>query len=303
MRLQRSNHALGSEVLLTLVGSDQAALEVLFEQLWHEVSLFEQTFSRFLEDSELSAVNRSAGLPVPVSPEFRRLAETARDISLATEGLYDPFMLPALQQAGYVGSWPSPAVSAPGLDYRDRKLASAKSMVLDPDTICIPAQTALDFGGIGKGYLLDVLAEQAVRAGCDGFCFSLGGDIVVQGCDVDESPWHVDIAWADDGDGTAAEVVNDDGGRLAVATSGTIKRRGPGWHHLIDPRTGKPAVTDLLTATVMTSSATEADVYAKCLVLLGSAEATDFMERLRIDRAVLQSQDTHGVLQIDVRGI
>jgi thiamine biosynthesis lipoprotein len=73
---------------------------------------------------------------------------------------------------------------------------------------------------------------------------------------------------------------------MAVATSGITKRRGADWHHLINPQTGQPAATDLLTATVSAPSATAADIYAKCMVLLGSKEA--HLLAPRVKQAILQ---------------
>ena len=108
--LQQSKHALGSEASLTLVGVTEAVLQELFIDMWHEIGLFEHTFSRFLGDSELSNVNARSGLPTNVSPEFLQLCETARQLCIQTNGLYNPFILPQLQKAGYKSSWPAPDV-------------------------------------------------------------------------------------------------------------------------------------------------------------------------------------------------
>jgi FAD:protein FMN transferase len=302
IRLQQSKHALGSEALLTLVGPSEQALEELFTSLWQEIQLFEQTFSRFISDSELSQVNGRAGLPTTVSPEFIRLAAAAQDLSKRTNGLYDPFVLPALQSAGYKGSWPAPDKFEAELDYSTRAVARATDMLLTAETVQLPPNSALDFGGIGKGYLLDSLAEILEHASCGNFWLSLGGDIIARGQDADGTAWEIGIAAAE----AASEVVTaspEAGKAMAVATSGTTKRRGPGWHHIIDPRTGKPARTDVLTATACSSSATEADVFAKCLVLLGSAEVPGFAQKHHIAKWLLQIQDVSGKIKVVKQGL
>lgn len=299
---QQSRHALGSEALLTLV-ADETQLPELFALLWHEIQLFEQTFSRFRDDSELSFVNQRAGLPVEVTPEFSYLASRARALSIETKGIYNPFVLPALQRAGYKGSWPTPADPGRAQDYGRRKVVSAEEIAISSGSLRLPAETALDFGGIGKGYLLDMLADLLQANGCHDFWLSLGGDIVVQGRGADGAgAWSVGVARAAGG-GEAARLQNLDGKRMAVATSGVIKRRGTGWHHLIDPRTNLPAETDILTATVCLPSATEADVYAKCLVIVGSGGAPSFIRQHKITQLVLQTSDKHDTIHITKKGI
>lgn len=298
VRQQQGRQALGSDALLTLVADDGEQLPGLFAMLWHEIQLFEHTFSRFIDDSELSYVNRRAGLPVEVTPEFSQLASRAKALSLDTNGLYNPFILPALQRVGYKGSWPTPAVHIQPQDYSQRQVADIAGLIITPGTVLLPPNTALDFGGIGKGYLLDLLAEHLHTAGCRGFCLSLGGDIVVQGTGGDGAAWRVGVAAAAKSGGEAAWFQNTSGKRMAVATSGVIKRKGAGWHHLIDPQTNLPSQTDILTATVCAASATEADVYAKCLVIAGSDKADAFMHEHKISRAVLQIHGKRGTLDI-----
>lgn len=302
IRLQQTRHALGSEVLLTLVGTERKSLAELFDMLWGEIRIFESTFSRFQEDSELSYVNSRAGLPVRASQEFIQLTECSKDMALRTGGLYNPLILPALQRAGYKGSWPSPGTFDPDLDYSHRKIAEAEMIQLTTETVQLPPDAALDFGGIGKGYLLDQLANLLAAQGCENFWLSLGGDLIVQGYDSDGGAWKVGISAAE-GNGEVARVQNEKGKRLAVATSGITKRQGEGWHHLIDPRTGKPSTTDVLTATVCTEKAVEADVYAKCLVLVGSGQAETFMAQHGFTKAVLQTRDKRDTLVVDKKGI
>ena len=126
------------------------------------------------------------------------------------------------------------------------------------------------------------------------YWLSLGGDIISSGFDTDNQPWKVGIAKAAVLQEPITVVVNASGEHQAVATSGTTKRRGPHWHHLIDPRTGQPAKTDVLTATVVSESATAADVFAKCLAILGSSGAEAFAERHALAGALLQITDHTG---------
>ncbi len=301
IRLQQHRHALGSEAYITLVGTDEQFLADTFDALWQELSLFEHTFSRFLPDSELTYVNERASLPTNVSPEFLALVKVARDFSKRTEGLYNPFVLPILQRVGYKGSWPHVASSGEAPDFSDRKFAKGTSLQSGTTTVTMPSNTALDFGGIGKGYALDQLALQLQRQAIENYWLSFGGDILASGTDTDGSQWAIDISHALDPDTTCATFrVGPE--RYAVATSGIVKRAGEGWNHLIDPRTGQSTKTDILSATVAVDSGTAADVYAKCLVLAGSKEAPKLAKKLGISHYMLQTRTKQGTVELIKQG-
>ncbi len=287
-RYQQSKHALGSEVMLTLVVPGKAQAETAFVRLWAMIDAFENRFSRFREDSELAAFNARAGAPTKVSVPFHDLLSTARKMAMLTDGLYNPLILPALQRAGYKGSWPNAGGVTDALNYENRNLASAEDIVITRTAAAIPGDTALDFGGIGKGYLLDQLANVLHGLGIDNYWLSLGGDILCNGLDETNESWNIVIQDAHNSKASAGSICNR-GRRLAVATSGITKRKGPGWHHIIDPRTGRSADTDILTATVCSKSATEADVFAKCLVILGNVDSPQFMSQHNLTNVLIQT--------------
>ncbi len=301
IRLQQHKHALGSEAYITLVGTDEQFLAATFEVLWQELSLFEQTFSRFLPDSELTYVNERAGLPTDVSPEFVALTQAARQYMERTDGLYNPFVLPVLQRAGYKGSWPHMATQGGAPDFSDREFSKAALLEISATSVTIPDQTALDFGGIGKGYALDQLGRIVQRQSIANYWLSFGGDILASGTDGDGSPWTIHIGQALNQDETCA-TIQAGPKQYAVATSGILKRAGEGWNHLIDPRTGQPTKTDILSATVATDSGTAADVYAKCLVLAGSKGAPKLAQKLNISNYVLQIRAKHSTVEVIKQG-
>ncbi|HSX31018.1 MAG TPA: FAD:protein FMN transferase [Candidatus Saccharimonadales bacterium] len=290
-RYQQTKYALGSAAYLTLVLPDDEVPNHWFEELWRRIEVFEQRFSRFRPDSELSDFNHSAGKQVAVTKEFRTLLVRAKAMARRTGSLYNPFVLPALQRAGYRGSWPQPEAVNPQVNYEDRKIARWEDMQLGKGWVNIPPNTALDFGGIGKGYLLDQLSDWLQKQGIENYWLSLGGDVVCAGLDEPGTPWRIGVQHARRETKPAAQIAND-GKVLAVATSGVTKRsgvrNGTKWHHIIDPRTGRPATTDILTATVCSSSATEADVFAKCLVIVGSTNAEQFLRAAKLPNALVQ---------------
>jgi len=285
-RLQQQRQALGSDCLLTLVVDDAFNAEPMFISLWQQIGRFEATFSRFQPDSELTYVNEQAGQQTPVSSEFIALVTVAKDLAERTGGLYNPFVLPSLQRAGYKGSWPDPQAGLVQTDFTDRRLVPFSELRVGSTWVQLPTSAAIDFGGIGKGYLLDQLTDWLHAQGVDNYWLSLGGDILCSGNDVTGEPWTIGIQGVDQQH--AVGTVQGKGGRLAIATSGVTKRRGPSWHHIIDPRTGRPADTDVLTATIATTAAVEADVFAKCAVIVGSSAAVEWLKSHTIDTYLVQ---------------
>ncbi len=96
-RFQHIFHALGSEIVLTLIAEESVTdVRYIFDLLHNQIALFESRFSRFLDTSELTAFNRMAGKRCEISEEFHQLLKTAKEMSQRTDGLYNPFVLPRL---------------------------------------------------------------------------------------------------------------------------------------------------------------------------------------------------------------
>ena len=294
MRLQQSGQALGCEVVLTLVVDSEPLGQEILASLRNKIHEFEKRFSRFLPNSELSEFNACAGQKVVVSTEFKRLLQASQELMRETNGVFSPFVLPALQRAGYVKSWTNPdaAVHAQTVFTDRRVVASFSDITYGKQWARIPAETAVDFGGCGKGYLLDELSVFLDKQKLGGYWLSLGGDIICNGHDSDGKAWEIFVSHATTPDETVGSA-NNSRQKTAVATSGITKRKGQGWHHIINPATGKPAKTDILTATVVCSQAVCADVYAKCLVILGGAGWRMFCEQNhQIQTAWVQTKAT-----------
>lgn len=290
-----TKQALGGDVTITVVADTNQSTGDLFNQLWKEVYLFERKFSRFLPGSELSRFNRQAGIRQIISSDFKNLLGASLKMSKLSGGVYNPFILPALQRAGYKNS------AMPGYendvvdDHSTKKVVTIDKLELKENTATIPYGTALDMGGCGKGFLADRLADILDKLKLTGYWLSLSGDMVVAGFDDNLKPWQVKIQSADSHNQYIDLIIENNGSRLAVATSGTFKRQNQGtnhkWHHLIDPRTGKPAMTDILLATVVDYSCLNADVLASCAAIVGSHEANEYLVKRRVVAACIQTKN------------
>lgn len=236
----------------------------------------ERIFSRFRPNSELSLLNAATG-QVTVSAEMFAALRRARTYNALTGGLFDPAVGGALLAFGYDRSF------APGaLDRESAKTprrASFGDVVLDRRTRSVfrPRGVHLDLGGMVKGRTVDRAARLLPSPGV----VDAGGDAVFLGAGPDGTGWLVDVEDPRDASRSVATLRLCD---CAVATSAPNRRH---WrvgtarmHHIVDPRSHRPAESDLAQATVIAPTAELADVLAKTAFILGARLARAFLERM-----------------------
>ncbi len=223
-------------------------------------------FTRFTRDSELSRVNDRAGAWTAVTAEFLDMTLLGLDAASRTDGLFDPTVLPALLAAGYDRDFDEIIAGARLALHPPVPCGRWREVQVREHHLLLPAGVAFDFGGIAKGRAADLAAEEAA-ARLPWALVDAGGDLRLAGDDI--PPDGVEIAVEDPYD-AAAELL-----RLRIAAGGlatssvTARAWGPGRHHLIDPRTGLPAHTGILQATVWAPTCAEAEVGAKWALLAG----------------------------------
>ena len=243
--------------------------------LWFED--WEQTLSRFRSDSELCQLNINDGRMIPVSQTLWDVYQASLEADCITAGLVNPLVYDALLHAGYDRSFDSILNGSHLiLDNDVDAPVSLDDVTVDAATrsICLPRGTHLDFGGVAKGWAAHQAMERLKVSGPA--LVNAGGDIAVSGLQADGERWSVDIVDPFRPCEYNGMLYVGEGG---VATSGKDYRRwtrgGLPQHHIIDPRTGLPAETDVLTATVIASTVMEAEAIAKMVVILGSQAGLD----------------------------
>lgn len=224
----------------------------------------ERRFSRFREESELSHVNASAGRWTQISSPFEELVGIALKHAERTDGLFDPAVLAAMVAAGYDRDFDEVIAGARGALHPPRPCGRWREIQTHPGAILLPAGVGLDLGGLAKGWTVDLAVEAAIRDGLQWALVSAGGDLRIVG----DAP-QMDVRIEDPGDpsGTAAMLRLASG---ALASSSTMRRAwGPDLHHIVDPRTGAPADSVIVQATVWAATCAEAEVLAKWALLTG----------------------------------
>ena len=248
--------ALGGECELYAIGVDSAVLKQA--RAW--ITRMHDRLTRFDPHSEVSRLNASRSRWFAVSPELEALLHESIRAFEISDGLVNVAVLGALMAAGYTRDFaagptlPSPAPRVPPLP---------EVLHLRPGEARLVQDGAVDLGGIAKGWLADRVAKDLG----DNVLVNLCGDLFARGSGESGEGWPV-------GFGDRTLLLKD----MGAATSGTTKRAWAGGHHLIDPRTGRPAQSDLSEVSVLASTATDAEIYAKVALLLGSRDAPKWLE-------------------------
>lgn len=244
----------------------------------------EACWSRFVESSDISRLNRDAGRLVEVDSATLTLVEVMIEAWRITGGRFDPTVLPALLDAGYTTSVDDPRIAAvmpaalidrPARGAAATPPASLGDVLVDREhrTVTVPAGIAIDGGGIGKGLAADLVVAELLARGARGVLVSIGGDLSASGTAPNGDGWLIDLEDPADQRVTRARIAISGGG---VATSSTLGRRwthaGVAQHHVIDPDANAPSSTDLVAVTVVGSNGWRAEAHATALLLAGSID-------------------------------
>ncbi len=282
---------MGTECVITLFSSSDAeALSGAFEILKD----IDGRISRTREDSEISRINRMAGLEeVEVSEETFSLLARAVDLAYFTEGAFNPLL------GGVVDLWgigteearvPSQEEIAAVLPY-----CSLDNILLDEArrTVFLKSdKTSIDLGAIGKGYASDKVAEYLRSQGVERGIINLGGNVYVLGRKSAEEPWVVGLQNPESGYGGYYATVSVED--CAVITSGSYERfmtkDGMEYSHIMDPETGSPAETDLLSASIISEDGAFADVLSTAVFVLGYDEGVSLIEKASVEAVLLTDE-------------
>lgn len=242
-------------------------------------------FSRVDPASELFRLNHADGRPTALDPELASLVEKALGYCRDVDGLFD------ITMGSVVQLWdlkreivPDRRTVEEALEHVDYRGVLVDAAGAQPTVTLRDSAACIDLGGIAKGYIADGVLALLAERGVEHALVNLGGNVAVRGGKPDGSPWSIGIRTPLPSSDQAlltsfATVAVSDG---SVVTSGVYERAfqrdGTLYHHILDPRTGYPAETDVLSATVVSRSSLDADGYTTALVIMGADRALAFAE-------------------------
>lgn len=273
-------HAMGSFCEIQLCGESRTQAKRLARRLGDEVARLERKYSRFRENSVLSAINRAAGAQdgIAIDTETEALLDHARNCYENSDGLFD------ITAAALNEIWDFRNAILPS----QQQIAQALSQVgfdrvsWQNSRLSMPQGVQIDFGGIVKEYAADSAARLARSLGAPHGLVNLGGDFSVIGPQPGQEPWTVGITSGDGQKGVMASVDLRDGG---LASSGDYERcfvhDGKRYSHILNPRTGWPSA-GLSAVSVAANLCTVAGSVATIAMLKEEPAAKAWLEESRL---------------------
>ena len=240
---------------------ETAACQTAFEEVRALCRLYERLFSRTLPHSDIARINSAHGQPVAIDPLTYDLLERALSYCAESEGAFDITVGPAVRLWNFhEGTVPDDGALAEAV--REPKACFAQ--LADPDA-------AVDAGGIAKGWIADALVAAMEAHGLSGIIVNLGGNVAVSGTKPTGDPWRVGIRDPRDPSQLIGAVPLVAG---SAVTSGVYERcftapDGTFYHHILDPRTGRPVETDVAGVTVICEKSIDAEGFSTTLLALG----------------------------------
>ena len=272
----RTVYAMDTVMNLTVYGEKAASALENAEKELH--TLDESILSRTAEGSELSALNAANGESVSYAADdpLPKLIETALAISETTDGAFDPTLAPVLDAWGFTKDLhrvPSADELAALLARTGRDKVTLEKTA-DGYSVALSDGAQLDLGGIAKGYAADLLRAQLEKEGVTSAALDLGGDVFVMGKKSDGSDWRIAVKDPGDTESYLGIVAASD---AFIVTSGVYERyfedNGVRYHHILDPKTGCPAESGLVSVTVLCKNGAWADALSTACFVLGADKA------------------------------
>ena len=268
--------------------------EALLTEAAQEINRLESLLSRTRAGSDVSILNETG--TAQLSDETAALLDAALHYADITGGAFDVTIAPLVEAWNIHGE--NPRVLTEGEITALLPLVGSHHLRLSGTTATLDEGCAIDLGGIAKGYASDVIARLYRDSGMTGGWISLGGNVYAHGTKPGGSFWNVAVRDPMDAAATAALLALSN--QFAV-TSGGYQRYftagdGTVYQHILDPKTGKPAMSDLLSVTIVCSNGTMADAYSTALYVMGEAGAVSFWSANRAEFDMILITADHRLL-------
>ncbi len=283
--------AMNTYMVITAEGGDT---EETVQAASREISRLESVLSRTIDTSSVSRLNIEGS--AVLDEDTSSLLAAALTYSADTNGAFDVTIAPLVELWGITSDDPR----VPSQEEIDAllPLVGSEHIHLDGREATLDEDCGIDLGGIAKGFASDKAADILSRSGADRACANLGGNVYVYSRE-NSRAWNVAIEDPKGKDGYVCILSLTD---HFVVTSGGYQRyfTGPDgtvYQHILDPKTGYPVQSDLLSASVILPrsgdalAGTRADAYSTALYVMGESGAADFWRAHRDFDMVLVTTD------------
>ena len=300
---KESRSVMDTFTTITVISSSKQKAKEAVDAGFAEIEKLDKFLNNFEPDSEISTVSKFAGVkPVHVSAETLDLMQKTIGISGITNGAFDPAIAPVGKLWKFSGRPANPGMPPDDairnalklVDYRKIKTDSASSEIYLEEK-----GMEIDLGGIAKGYAADKAIEAIKAKGIKSALVAIAGDIRGYGLNASEKAWKVGIQNPRPENPNSERPWEDIFATLnlkesAVSTAGDYQRYfikdGKRYHHIIDPATGYPSESGLISVSVIAPDGYIADGIDTAILILGLEKGIKLLESRGIDGVLVDSQ-------------
>jgi thiamine biosynthesis lipoprotein len=297
---KESRIAMDTVITITVVSSSKETAKEAVDSGFAEIKKLEALLNYFSAESEITAINKAAGkTPVRVSAETLDIVEKAASISDFTDGAFNPAIGPIIKLWGFSKQKTVHPIPSVTMIEDTLKLVDHKKIKINKDTSEIYLDEEgmeIDLGGIAKGYAADRAIDIIKSKGIRSALVAVAGDIKGIGLKTDRKPWKVGIQDPRSGEEKSEKRGDEIIATLrirdnAVSTSGDYQRffirDGKRYHHIIDPRTGYPTASRVISVSVIASEGYIADGLSTGVFVLGPKKGITLLESLGLNGIIV----------------
>ena len=277
--------------------SDQTIRPVEIDSI---LKVINTSMSTYQENSDISKIN-SGDTSIVVDKHFRQVFKASKRIFKATNGFFDPSVGLLVNAYGFGPEGYSENVTENQIDSLFQYVGLDKIKLTQNSRIKFESQISyLDFNAIAKGYTVDVFADFIASKESQNYLVEIGGEVTVKGQNLDnQSPWKIGIELPLE-DGTRELLYGVNLFDESLATSGNYRKyrvdseTGEKYVHTINPKTGKSQKTDILSASVITDTCTDADAFATAFMAMGFKKSLDYLKKNKSLEVIFIYSDENG---------
>lgn len=274
---QYKGNALGTYFCITYSGEENRELTGKIDSILRKVN---DNFSIFDTLSQVSLINQNC--TDKLTSELVSVLDLAQKISSETEGAFDITVAPLIHLWGF-GKERTMNADSISVDSVRQFVGYNKISYFDGKLHKEDPRITLNFNAIAKGWAVDKVSELLVKHGYTDFVIDIGGEVIAQGTR-NGKPWRVGIQVpTETADGPIAAMKAIELNNAAVATSGNYRNyhevNGKRYSHILNPATGYPERSSLLSVTVVADNCTVADAYATAFMVMGREKTRQFLQK------------------------
>lgn len=287
----RRTFALGTVCEQTIYGMADTQAADLLKEGENVINKMDALISASRDASEINEIANAQGKSVKCDKSVLELVKRAKQLSQKTNGAFEP-ALGALTAAWDFNG--DPRVPSDEEIKELLKTVDSSKIKIDENAGTISTQKGqrIDLGGIAKGYIADMLTELYEKNGVQRALINLGGNIRTIG----EFTLGIRDPQKEADDYVCTITLKDS----SIVTSGAYIRNfqkdGVVYHHILDPKTGKPAKSDLLSVSIVCSESAVADAYSTAVYVLGEKEGLALAEKTEGVECLLVTSDNRIVM-------